>query len=218
MRRRVGATLIPVIGPTALRLLARSWKVTTLGDEHYAAATSGPGMLMALWHGRMLLPFHHFRGRELCVLVSPSDDGSLVTPMLERFGQRVIRGSSNKAGAAALRSLLSKLREGGTVVLTPDGPRGPLHSMNQGLAWLSRATGFPVLPCGFVCDRAWHTPSWDNFTIPRPFARVALVYGEPLVVEQDGPDAIAAATDEIRARMLAAEERGFDHLGVKADW
>lgn len=155
----------------------------------------------------------------MCVLVSPSDDGSLVLPLLARFGQRAVRGSTNKESARALRTLLAELRAGGSVVLTPDGPRGPRHSMNAGLAWLARATGFPVLPCGFVCDRAWRLRSWDRFTIPKPRARLALVYGEPLHVPAGGgPAALDEATAEIRSRMLAAEERGFAHLGVERDW
>ncbi len=198
--------------------MARTWRTDVLGGEHLESTARHPGRLLALWHGRMLVPFHHHRGADMCVLVSPSDDGSLVTSLLERFGQRVVRGSSNKASARALRELLSELRAGGTVVITPDGPRGPRHSMNPGLAWLARATGFPVLPCGFVCDRAWSLRSWDRFTIPKPRARLALVYGEPLFVgAQGGEEELARATLEIKRRMLAAEERGFRHLGREVE-
>jgi len=194
--------------------MARTWRTDVLGAEHLESTARHPGRLLALWHGRMLVPFHHHRGAGMCVLVSPSDDGSLVTSLLERFGQRVVRGSSNKASARALRALLGELRGGGTVVITPDGPRGPRHSMNPGLAWLARATGFPVLPCGFVCDRAWSLRSWDRFTIPKPGARLALVYGEPLgVAPQSGEDELARATEEIKRRMLEAETRGLRHLG-----
>ena len=139
-RRRAGATALRLCGPTALELMARTWHTDVLGAEHLESTARHPGRLLALWHGRMLVPFHHHRGAGMCVLVSPSDDGSLVTSLLERFGQRVVRGSSNKASARALRALLGELRAGGTVVVTPDGPRGPRHSMNPGLAWLARAT------------------------------------------------------------------------------
>jgi len=213
-RRRAGATALHLFAPTVLRLMARTWRTDVLGAEHLESTAAHPGRLLALWHGRMLVPFHHHRGADMCVLVSPSDDGSLVTSLLERFGQRVVRGSSNKSSARALRSLLGELKAGGSVVITPDGPRGPRHSMNPGLAWLARATGFPVLPCGFVCDRAWTLRSWDRFTIPKPWARLALVYAEPLFVAAEGGEAeLASATAEIKRRMLDAEERGFRHLG-----
>lgn len=211
--------MLPLFAPPTLRLLARTWRTEVLGAEHLAATARCPGRLLALWHGRMLVPFHHHRGANMCVLVSPSDDGSLVTSMLARFGQRVVRGSSSKSSARALRALLTELQGGGTVVITPDGPRGPRHSMNSGLAWLARATGFPVLPCGFVCDRAWTLKSWDRFTIPKPGARLALVYGEPVSVSRDGgEEELARATDEIKRRMLDAEARGFRELGREADF
>ena len=218
-RRKVGSVLLPIFAPSLLRALARTWKVDVLGLEHHDAAFAHPGRLLALWHGRMVVALHHHQGRDMSVLVSPSDDGSLVLPLLASFGQRAIRGSSNRSSARALRAMLDELGAGGTVVITPDGPRGPRHSMNNGLAWMAKVTGFPVLPCGFVCDRAWHFKSWDAFTIPRPRARLALVYGAPLEVDSDaGEPELARATDEIRARMLAAEARGFEHLGREPDW
>lgn len=229
-RRRVNAFLMRMFAPTMLRGLARTWRTDVIGQEHFDAVTAPDprgepddegnggrrGFLLALWHGRMLVPFHHHRGLDMCVLVSPSDDGSLAVGMLERFGHRVIRGSSSRTGARAVREMLTELKTGSPIVITPDGPRGPRHSMNQGLAWLARATGFPILPCGFVCDRAWHLNSWDRFTIPRPGARLALVYGEPISVARKGED-LDRVTDEIARRMHAAEAAGFAHLGVGGD-
>ena len=84
---------------------------------------------------------------------------------------------------------------------------------------MARETGYPILPCGCVTDRAWHLDSWDHFTIPKWSARVAVVYAEPLYVEAEaGDDVIERATEEMKRRMLAAEEQGFRHLGVAPDW
>ena len=91
--------------------------------------------------------------------------------------------------------------------------------MNEGLAWMAKQTGFPIVPCGFVCDRAWRLNSWDRFTIPKLRARVRLRYGEPVRVAADaGDEALARATTEVRARMLEAERLGFEELGVEGDW
>lgn len=183
-----------------------------------SSALQPPGALFAIWHGRMLvgLPSHHDLG--LTVLVSPSDDGSLISSLLGRFGYATVRGSSNKGGARALRELTSLLQTGARVVITPDGPRGPRHSMNPGLAWMARATGSPVLPCGLACDRAWHLSSWDRFTIPKFGARIVVVYGPELRLDSQATEAEQAAfTERIRFEMLAAEERGFQHLGVPSD-
>jgi len=153
------------------------------------------------------------------VLVSPSDDGSLVTELIERFAFKVIRGSSNKSPARALRSMLEALKGGATMVITPDGPRGPMHSVNPGPAWMARKLGCPILPCGFVADRAWRLRSWDRFTIPKYGSRVRLVYGEPIWVAPDADETgLEEATQLMRERMLAAERRGFEDLGQGLDW
>lgn len=219
VRRRAGALALPIIGPTLLRVLAKSWRVEVLGREHLDAVHRVPGRLLTLWHGRMLvgMPVHPSAG--VSVLVSPSDDGSLVVPLLERFGFRAIRGSTFRRPAQAVRAMLAELERGGTIVLTPDGPRGPRHAMNAGPAWMAKETGFPVLALGCACDRAWRLASWDRFTIPKPGARVVIVYETPIVVPRDADElALARATDAIRSAMLSAEERGFAHLGVASDW
>ncbi len=219
VRRKIGAAILPHVAPGFLRALSASWKVEVLGAEHRDRAFGREGMLATLWHGRMLVPLPAHRDQELCVLVSPSDDGTLITTMLERFGYRTVRGSSNKNPARAIRELLTNLRGGGRIVITPDGPRGPRHSVNPGPAWMARETGYPILPCGCVCDRAWYLKSWDRFTIPRFGARVTLVYGEPLYVDRTASDEeLDRVTEEVGARMLAAEEQGFRHLGRPPDW
>lgn len=219
-RRAVGGVLLPRLGPPLLERLAKSWDVATLGVEHLEAARAEGGWLMAMWHGRMLVGLPPHRFRDYCVLVSPSDDGGLVTDLLGRNGYHVIRGSSNQRSESALREMVEHLRSrGGALVITPDGPRGPRHSMNDGLAWMAKVTGLPIVPCGFVCDRAWYLSSWDRFTIPRFGARVRLVYGEALRVPPDADDAaIERATEAVREAMTRAEERGFAELGVPVDW
>jgi hypothetical protein len=219
MRRRIGSWLTPRVAPAVLERLSRTWRTERLDERNYADALGHEGRLLVFWHGRMLVPLPAHRDLGMCVLVSPSADGELVDPLLRRFGYATIRGSTNKRPVRALREMLVELERGRTVVVTPDGPRGPRHAMNQGPAWMAKATGYPVLPCGFVCDRAWHLASWDRFTIPKPRARVALVYGEPLAVAREAGEAeLAAATAELAARMMAAEARGFRHLGVEPDW
>ncbi len=218
-RRRLGAHLIPVFAPSVLRTLSRTWTVDEIDRQHLEEGQSHPGWLATMWHGRMLVPLPAYRDQSLRVLVSPSDDGELAALLLRRFGYEIIRGSSNKSPARALREMLRELKRGGSIVITPDGPRGPRHSMNPGPAWMSRATGFPVVPCGCVCDRAWRMNSWDRFTIPKPRARIALVYGEPMVVNRRATDReLEEATAEIGVRMIRAEERGFEHLGCERDW
>ena len=217
-----------VFGPVFVRVLSKTWKTEVLGTDLVAqtqgagqagTGASKSGCMVAAWHGRMLVGVEYGRASNWSVLVSPSADGEISERMLRAFGFRVVRGSSSRGGARALREMLGELRAGSVVVLTPDGPRGPRHAMNPGLAWMSRATGFPVIPIGMVANRAWHLSSWDAFTIPKPFARVTIVYGEPIQVSREGGEAeLEAATELIRSRILDCERRGLLHVGASEDW
>lgn len=218
-RRRIASVLIPLFAPSLLRLISRSWKIEEVGKDNFDSAMAHKGRLATLWHGRMICPLPTHRGGGHKVLVSPSADGSLANALLVRFGYETIRGSSNKAPARAIREMLDQLERGGTIVITPDGPRGPLHSVNPGPAWMASETGFPILPAGCACDRAWHLNSWDKFTIPKPGSRVVLVYGEPIFVEPEASDElIAQKTELMRERMIDCEKIGFERLGVEPDW
>lgn len=220
LRRSLGLRVVGWLGPFALRRLRRSWKTERLDAQHWDAVGGGKqGVLLALWHGRMVCGMADHEQRSFTVLVSQSRDGDISEKLLKRFGYRVIRGSSSRGGASAARAMLGALEDGAVLIITPDGPRGPRHSTNPGLAWLARETGFPVLPMGFACDQAWRLSSWDRFTIPKYGARVVLTYGAPVRVAKDANDAeLERATRAIRERLIAAETLGFRHLKQEPDW
>jgi lysophospholipid acyltransferase (LPLAT)-like uncharacterized protein len=219
-RRTLGLSIIGGLGPPVLRRLHASWKKERLDVQHWDAVGGGhTGVLLALWHGRMVCGMPDYAGRRFAVLVSHSHDGELIARMLARFGYSTIRGSSSKGGARAVRELLGQVASDSVIVITPDGPRGPRHAMNPGLAWLARETGFPVLPLGYAAGAAWHLKSWDRFTIPKFGARVVTCFGEPVrVAKAAGSAELAQATDAIRAGLIAAETRAFAHLGREPDW
>lgn len=220
LRRTVGHWLLAAGAPLLLRALAATWRVRVLPGPGCDRQRSDQPWLVALWHGRMLaaMPLRHHRGRGIQVLVSPSDDGGLADVALQRMGYRVLRGSLSRGGARALRAMADAVGDGGQLVLTPDGPRGPRHAMNSGVAWLARSTGAPILPTAVAVDRGWRLRSWDRFVIPKPFARLVIAFGAPVSVPPDADDAaLEAVGAAVRATMLAAERAGFAALGVPDD-
>ncbi len=144
------------------------------------------GILLVTWHGQSLVPVARCRGRGYTGMVSLSRDGDLLTACFGRLGWNVIRGATRRGGAPAARAAVKVLCTPGTVLaVTPDGPRGPARKVQPGVVFLARKSGKPIIPVGISVDRAWRVRSWDRFLIPKPFARVMWLYGEPIVVEQD---------------------------------
>lgn len=218
-RRALVLPLIGTLGVLLVRLLSATWRIRLEHPERFPLEAGGGGRLVAMWHGRLLVGVVPHRGRGIAVLVSPSGDGELMHRLLPRFGYSTIRGSSNKQASRALREMLRELRAARTVVITPDGPRGPRHGMNLGLGWMSRATGYPIVTIGYAAERAWRLRSWDNFLIPKPFSRVRIHYGEPIRAEEDADEAsLEAVTERVRERLLQLEREAHAALGVPVDW
>jgi len=217
-RRRLGGWFLRNGGRHVVAWLSRSWRADLAGVETLDREIADRGCLIALWHGRMIVPVAQFKGRGIHVLVSPSEDGDLSERLLESFGYNVLRGSSSRGGARALREMLQILDGGGAVVITPDGPRGPMHSVNAGLAWMARATGRPIIPVGVAADRAWRLKSWDRFTIPKRRARIAVTFGDPIRVPRDVAEGeFEAATAGIREQLLEVERQSCRRIGVEPD-
>ena len=74
-------------------------------------------LIYAVWHGRILMmPWLNVQlrrthgARPARVLASRSPDGEMVARWVQRFGLAVVRGSSSRGGAAALRALAAAVQ------------------------------------------------------------------------------------------------------------
>jgi lysophospholipid acyltransferase (LPLAT)-like uncharacterized protein len=207
-------TLAPVVAATAVRVLGVTLRLSVIGLEALPLGRERRPVIYALWHGRLLmLPwagarFAAARGaRRIRVLASRSRDGELIARFVRRFGLEAVRGSSSRGGATALRALAAALRAGDDVVVAPDGPRGPRHRVQPGLPALAALTGAPVVPVAFAARPARRLASWDSFLIPAPFARCALVVGEPVRIGRHDD------REEARGRL----ERALESTTAAAD-
>jgi lysophospholipid acyltransferase (LPLAT)-like uncharacterized protein len=63
-----------------------------------------------------------------------------------------------------------------------------------------------MVPTAASTSRAWRLRSWDQFIIPKPFARVTVAYGEPIRVAADSPRDAISETDDVRAAIEHATE------------
>ena len=140
------------------------------------------------WHNRLLffpVMFPREIRRRTSAIISASRDGQYVADLVRMFGVEVIRGSSSKRGAAALAESIRYLGRGYNVSITPDGPRGPRYTMSNGPVILASKTGFPVLPIAVNSTSYWEFRSWDRFRIPKPWAKLSLLVGEPIKIPPD---------------------------------
>jgi len=172
----------PTLGAVGLRALARTLRVRR---EEAAVAplwAAGRPIIYVVWHGRGLLLPHLYGHRRCHVLASRSRDGELLSRWIRHFGLTPTRGSSSRGGSEALRRLVRVLRQGHEVVVVPDGPRGPREVLKAGVIALARLSGAPIVPVAVGASRRWQLHSWDEFSVPKPFARCVVRFGDPIHV------------------------------------
>ncbi len=142
--------------------------------------------IFAVWHNRLFLfpsIFRHFLpGQRAAALISASRDGDLLAALVERFGYGTIRGSTSRKGASALLRLAEVFAAGTHIGITPDGPRGPVYQLGQGIIFLAQKCEAAVVPANMEYSSCWRFKSWDRFILPRPFSTVRVIFGVPLRV------------------------------------
>jgi hypothetical protein len=85
-----------------------------------------------------------------------------------------------------------------SVVMTPDGPRGPVYRIQDGIIQLAKLTGRPIIPVSNFTHWKIRLRSWDRLQIPLPFARCDLRYGDPIWVPREASE---AALEELRVKL-----------------
>ena len=151
------------------------------GEERlFNAIKEGRGVILAFWHGRMLLPIYHFRSRGYVSLASRNRDGEYISRIATRLGYSVLRGSSHRGGREGFMAMTRELRKGRVVGIFPDGSTGPRYHLQDGVLQLARLTGAPVIPATHSASPSWQAKSWDRFMIMKPFSRGLILVGEPI--------------------------------------
>ena len=206
---------IGIAGAGLVRGLHATSRFTTEGSEHWTPLReAGRPWVFIIWHGTMLSPIWRHRGEGVIALVSEHRDGEYITRVLDRLGYGTARGSSTRGGTKGLRGLLRAARSGRTLAVTPDGPRGPAERMKPGALVAAQRGGMPLVPVGVGISRAWRLNSWDRFAIPKPFARIHMVYGEPIEVPADADtDRLDRLSLEVEAAMRDVTGRARAKVG-----
>ena len=172
--------------------------------------------VLAFWHQRLaMIPALRRLARQrgfnpdVTVLASRHRDGKLLGAIMQGFGGTIVygstaRGGQDKGGSAALRALLRALADGGIVLLTPDGPRGPAGVPAPGVAQLAALFGAPLIPCSAQLHWRIHLRSWDRMILPLPFGRGVMLCGAPILVPREGwmdtLPSLKSAIDALTAR------------------
>jgi lysophospholipid acyltransferase (LPLAT)-like uncharacterized protein len=187
---------------------------------------SGPeGAIALFWHGRIplcLATAPQWWRKDTKAMISQSADGQFIATALDMAGFPAIRISSAKKGdaqkarqaVAAIRQAVAHVSDGGALVVTPDGPRGPNEVIAEGSLQIARRSGQPVFLMGIAASPAAQMKTWDRIMWALPFGRGQVVWDGPLYVPKDAGEAeIQALVAAWSARLSAATRRAEALVG-----
>ena len=146
---------------------------------------------MLFWHGRLaLMSFAYVRWwkngqnpqRRAKVMISDHKDGEIIARVIAFFGIGAIRGSSSKGAVKALAQSFRELKGGTDVIITPDGPRGPYHSVADGAVVIAQKQNAPIQILNYEASKFWQLKSWDKMIIPKPFSEISYTLSRPFSV------------------------------------
>ncbi len=229
LKRRWLAVLLPPLATLLIRLLHLTLRYRIhIAEETGRIFRAGKPVILALWHGRMLILPAVYRkvrskDKDVWIMVSRHWDGEVIARTVRPFRILSARGSSTRGGREALEELIEKARLGHTVGITPDGPAGPRYTVQPGVIRIAQLTGIPIVPLTCASRPRWTASSWDRFQIPRPFARTSVVFDEPFYVPAGGSaeeneahrarleERLRQVTDRMEAEAEAADEEARAH-------
>jgi len=202
-----------------LRLYLSLLRIRVAGEEIALGCLADYGrVIVAVWHQRFLPALAYvtkFRNFEPIVMISQSKDGELAARLAQRLGLVPVRGSSTRGGETALAAILKALKKNPAVIHIVDGPQGPKGIVKPGLISMAQMSGAVILPVFVSANRAWIMGSWDRFLVPKPFSKVTIEWGPPLVVPQDLDP---ARNEEFRSEIEQRLSEGYAQADLSSGW
>jgi len=202
MKKKFYFFLADYFAPILLKIFRKTFKLKVIREEIIDEFLSGDKkFILVFWHGKMLLPVIYHEAMGFSALVSQHSDGEIIARIMGKLGYRLIRGSSTRGGSKAFREMLKLLGNNGKIMITPDGPRGPLNKVKMGTVVLAKMAETPVIPVSFSCNKKKVIKSWDKFNFIKPFSKVVMAYAPPVTVEKK------SSKKELENKMREVEDK-----------
>nr|WP_256368176.1 MULTISPECIES: DUF374 domain-containing protein [unclassified Ruegeria] len=108
------------------------------------------------------------KGR-ICSITSSARAGSMVGRVQKLFGMDTIAMASKTRHVALSRQVLGKMKQGISIGIAADGPRGPERVLSTvPLVW-ARTSGKRVFGITFSTKHGREAGTWDHLLMPRPW-------------------------------------------------
>lgn len=185
--------------------------------------------------GNVIVAVNHLGRLDTAVLLCVVDREDIIMPVAEKYRDHPIYGALGRAANAvwlnrfeadysALRHILARMKQGGLMVIAPEGTRSKTEALQEGkmgAAFLASKSGYPVMPVALTGteDRG----ALENLKRFRRI-KITVTAADPFYITsptgKGRDEAMRQATEEIMcqiAALLPEKYRGVyaDHPRVK---
>lgn len=210
IRSSITQAALAQVGYFYLWFVFKTTRWTYIGLEHLEQLIQADTpFIAAFWHGRLaMLPFLWRWDKPFYMLLSEHGDGRFIAKVIAHHSIKSIYGSSTRGGARAALACIKELKQGHSMGITPDGPKGPRHQVSEGLIHIARLSSAPIVPASYALKRHRFLKTWDRFLAPLPFTQGVFVLGEPIHVDKDKSEsAINESCITLTQALLAVETK-----------
>ena len=166
------------------------WKLK--GIDELIKNHKDDNIILIGWHSRAtMLPFFwsNYIKKRLSALVSPHQDGQIIAHFLKRFNIKPVNGSTNEKARQGALEMMRELKDGASIFIAPDGPRGPRMRLKKSPIYFAQKTGLPIYCVCFSTNKALiFEKAWDKTMIALPFGTGALFISDPIYIPQNLTD------------------------------
>jgi len=180
-------------------------------------------VIVAMWHGQhFMVPFAKPRHWPAKVMISRSADGEVNAIAASKFGLGLIRASGGKnarqikkrGGMRGFIEAVRALKDGYSIAMTADVPKGPSRKAGEGIVQLAKHSGRPILPVAVATSRSIELNSWDKASVNLPFGRGSIAVGDLIWVPSDAEeDALETYRREVEGELNAVTRRAYELVG-----
>jgi lysophospholipid acyltransferase (LPLAT)-like uncharacterized protein len=227
LSRPLGWLNLALFPPFYLLYMRMVWATSRIVDHGAGLIASTndayDGVVTLLWHEEVMTVAYGYAyvGLRPHTLASRSNDGDVITRLLERCGYVVFRGGSSdrqsRRRVAVTREMIDHMRKTGRVLygFTVDGSKGPAYRMKRGGIVIARECGKPI-----VLTRTWYRRcirlgTWDRTAIPLPFNTIHYYTAGPYFVPEDARTraGIERFAQQLEDDLIALAARSYDDVG-----
>jgi 1-acyl-sn-glycerol-3-phosphate acyltransferase len=176
--------------------------------------------------GNVILAANHLGRLDTAVLLCVLDREDIIMPVAEKYRNHPIFGAIGRSANAiwlnrfeadygALRTILNRMKEGGLLVIAPEGTRSKTASLQagkMGVAFLASKSGYPVLPIALTgTEDHGIVENLKHFRRSKITATACPPFKIEIPKGVDREEALHTATDEIMCQigaMLPEKYRG----------